>query len=162
MNSEEPNQSVWAASPRVQVAVGKLGGPDTLGRWAQEHLTGFNAHALYTHTKILLIDPLSADPTVITGSANYSESSTDENDENMLVIRGDLEVADTYFTEFAQIFNHFYARYWAYRLSNPSSPEDHEHSFLVETDGWLDRYFEAGSPKAIQRAMFSQRVEGNR
>lgn len=160
LNGEEENQSTWAASSWVQVAVGRLGGPNSLDVWAQEHLSGFNAHALYFHTKILLIDPLSADPTVVTGSANFSENSTDQNDENMLVIRGDLDVADTYFTEYTRIFNHFYARYWASRLASDSE-EDRAHSFLVETDEWLERYFQPGNPKHRQRELFSHHVEGN-
>ena len=45
------------------------------------------------HTKCALIDPLGDDPVVITGSANFSDASTKNNDENMLVIRGDAAVA---------------------------------------------------------------------
>lgn len=80
---------------------------DDLGGWAQEALTGFNVHVKYIHTKFMLIDPLSNDPIVITGSANFSEASCKNNDENMLVIRGDTRVADVYLTEFMRLFNHF-------------------------------------------------------
>ena len=48
---------------------------------------------------------LSDDPIVVTGSANFSEASTNDNDENMLIIRGDERVADIYFTEFNRLFN---------------------------------------------------------
>ena len=40
----------------------------------------------YVHTKFMLIDPLSEDPVVITGSANFSKNSLVNNDENMLLI----------------------------------------------------------------------------
>ena len=40
-------------------------------------------------------------------------SSTTSNDENMLVVTGDTEAADVYFTEYNRIFDHFYARWWA-------------------------------------------------
>ena len=39
----------------------------------------------------MLIDPLSEYSIVITGSANFSDASTERNDENMLVIRGDTQ-----------------------------------------------------------------------
>jgi hypothetical protein len=55
----------------------------------------------------MLLDPLSDDPIVITGSANFSEASTTANDENMLVIRCDSRVADIYLGEFMRLFTHF-------------------------------------------------------
>ena len=40
-------------------------------------------------------------PIVVTGSANFSNASCVDNDENMLVIRGDKRVADVYLGEFS-------------------------------------------------------------
>jgi phosphatidylserine/phosphatidylglycerophosphate/cardiolipin synthase-like enzyme len=65
-----------------------------------------NKHVRYIHTKYMLIDPLSDDPIVITGSANFLKASTTGNDENMLIIRGDTAVADIYLTEFMRLFTH--------------------------------------------------------
>src|SRR6185295_13804860 len=53
-----------------------------------------NTHVAYIHSKFLLRDPLGKDPIVVTGSANFSNPSTTDNDENMLIIRGDQRVAD--------------------------------------------------------------------
>ena len=39
----------------------------------------------YIHNKFMLVDPLSDDPLVVTGSANFSRPSQRTNDENMLV-----------------------------------------------------------------------------
>jgi phosphatidylserine/phosphatidylglycerophosphate/cardiolipin synthase-like enzyme len=64
----------------------------------------------FVHTKFLLIDPLSDDPLVCSGSANFSPDSLLQNDENMLLIRGDTRVADIYMTEFDRVFRHFYFR----------------------------------------------------
>ena len=80
---------------------------NAIGGWEAEKLTGLNGHVNYIHTKFMLIDPLSADPIVITGSANFSKNSSVANDENMLVIRGSTRVADIYLTEFMRLFNHF-------------------------------------------------------
>jgi len=66
-------------------------------------------HVFFVHFKILLIDPLSDDPLVCSGSANFSKNSLVANDENMLLIRGDRRVADI--TSRARpIFRHFRAR----------------------------------------------------
>jgi len=64
----------------------------------------------FVHTKFLLIDPLSNDPLVCSGSANFSPNSLLANDENMLLIRGNARVADIYLSEFDRIFRHFYFR----------------------------------------------------
>ncbi|TAL40732.1 MAG: hypothetical protein EPN92_14105, partial [Chitinophagaceae bacterium] len=69
------------------------------------------ASTLYVHNKFFIVDPLSASPVVITGSANFSDESLTNNDENMLVIKGNKRVADIYFGEFARLFDHFLPRY---------------------------------------------------
>jgi len=160
LDKPDNHQDDWAVTPKVLVAVGAAGGPSALSRWAEEQLTGFNSFVPYLHTKVLLSDPLSATPTVVSGSANYSPNSTNVNDENMLVITGAPEVADVYFTEFARIFNHFYARYWAARLLTAGSDAD-SRAFLDETDAWQTPYFTGGGPKRLQRILYSTQVEGN-
>ena len=82
----------------------------TLGQWVVETDTrklGLNHHVAFIHCKFLLHDPLGADPIVATGSANFSKASTNDNDENMVIVRGDRRVADIYFTEFNRLFNHY-------------------------------------------------------
>jgi phosphatidylserine/phosphatidylglycerophosphate/cardiolipin synthase-like enzyme len=158
LDQPDNHQDQWAVSAKVLVAVGAIGGPSELGRWAQEQLTGFNSFVPYLHTKIVLRDPLSAAPTTISGSANFSPNSTSANDENMLVIPGDREVADVYFTEYARIFNHFYARYWASQLHAADAAT---RSFLDETDAWQTPYFADGNPKQLQRTLYSSEVDGN-
>ncbi len=160
LDKPDQHQATWSANPKVLVAVGASAESGELSRWANETLTGFNPLVPYLHTKILLRDPMSATPTVITGSANFSPNSTDANDENMLFIPDDPEVADVYFTEFARIFNHFYARWWASQLQK--APGDAEtRSFLDETPGWQTPYFTDGNPKQLQRTLYGSGVEGN-
>jgi phosphatidylserine/phosphatidylglycerophosphate/cardiolipin synthase-like enzyme len=105
--------------------------------FAKEYLTGFNKNN-YIHDKFLLIDPHGEDPIVITGSANFSGPSQRENDENMLVIRGDKRVARIYFGEFLRIFDHLYARYLAEKLKRLGL-NDPNAGYLKETTAkWLD------------------------
>jgi phosphatidylserine/phosphatidylglycerophosphate/cardiolipin synthase-like enzyme len=162
LDKRDNNQDQWARGTKIFVSVGSRGGPSTLARWAKERLTGFNPRVPYLHTKVLMIDPLGENPTVITGSANFSPASTSSNDENMLVISGDTELADVYLTEFSRIFNHFYARYWASELAKRHTGEDTDTtSFLAEDDTWSQPYFRPGNPKYRQRVLYSSQVEGN-
>jgi phosphatidylserine/phosphatidylglycerophosphate/cardiolipin synthase-like enzyme len=135
---------------------------DPVYQWAKETNTralGLNTHVSYVHSKFLLMDPLSKDPIVVTGSANFSGPSTNANDENMLVIRGNLRVADIYFTEFNRLFNHYYARaVWEDR-SGRAEKKDDASRFLDETGrDWLKKYAR-GTLRAKRVAAFAK-MEG--
>jgi phosphatidylserine/phosphatidylglycerophosphate/cardiolipin synthase-like enzyme len=124
-------------------------------QWAKETnagLLGLNTHVSFVHSKFMLVEPLSADPIVITGSANFSDASTDENDENMLLIRGDRRVADIYLTEFNRIFNHYYFRsVTERRAGRPPTADDSR--FLAEDDSWRAKYA-PGSLRAKRLAVW--------
>jgi phosphatidylserine/phosphatidylglycerophosphate/cardiolipin synthase-like enzyme len=117
-----------------------------LGQWVVETdniQLGLNSHVAYIHCKFLLHDPLGADPIVVSGSANFSDASTRDNDENMLVIRGDRRVADIYFTEFNRLFNHYYFRSVVEKISRRASvttQSDSGSMSLTEDDSWLSKY----------------------
>lgn len=122
---------------------------DPVYQWVREtnmRLLGIATHVAYIHSKFLLHDPLGADPIVITGSANFSADSTNDNDENMLLIRGDTRVADIYFTEFNRLFFHYYFRSIVEELgdgkpaSGNAAADQSASLFLDETDGWLKKY----------------------
>ncbi|MFC2171222.1 phospholipase D-like domain-containing protein [Acidobacteriota bacterium] len=111
-------------------------------------------HIFYVHTKIMLIDVMTNDPLVFTGSANFSTASLLSNDENMLLIRGDLAVADIYVTEFTRLFNHFYFRYIAQKLAKEGSADPTKAAFLKTTDAWVRRNFRSGSYHCRRRLLF--------
>jgi phosphatidylserine/phosphatidylglycerophosphate/cardiolipin synthase-like enzyme len=123
---------------------------DPVYQWARETNTRklqLNQHVAYIHSKFLLMDPLGDDPIVVTGSANFSTASTNDNDENMLIVRGDQRVADIYFTEFNRLFNHYYFRSVAEALKKSGHELSTDGSlFLDETDGWLKKY----KPKTLK------------
>ncbi len=108
----------------------------------------------FVHTKFLLIDPLSDDPLVCSGSANFSSNSLLQNDENMLLVRGNTRVADIYMTEFDRIFRHFYFRDIANELEAKGTGA--ECAFLDESpEGkWTDSYFTPNGLKSLRRQMF--------
>jgi phosphatidylserine/phosphatidylglycerophosphate/cardiolipin synthase-like enzyme len=139
---------------------------EPLYQWAKETnagALGLNQHVSYIHSKFLLMDPLSKDPVVVTGSANFSTASTNSNDENMIAIRGDQRVADIYFTEFNRLFYHYYFRSVQEQTKRMLSKKDKERSdqqslFLAEDDRWLKAY-KAGSLKQKRVDIF-KRMDG--
>jgi hypothetical protein len=88
-------------------AIGNFITTNKFDGWVKEQLSGLSSNVKYIHNKFMLVDPLGNDPIVITGSANFSNASTDQNDENMLIIRGNKRVADIYFGEFMRLFTHY-------------------------------------------------------
>jgi phosphatidylserine/phosphatidylglycerophosphate/cardiolipin synthase-like enzyme len=93
------------------------------------HLVGF-----FCETRA----PLGTNPLVVSGSANFSEASTTDNDENMLIIRGNPRVADIYLGEFMRLYPHFAFRDW---LTQHPGADEVEVGHLDENDQWWKRYF---------------------
>lgn len=145
------------AVPANRIAWGEVLSPREAGdeadphRQAIETLTGLNDHVNFLHTKYMLVDPLTDDPIVITGSANFSENSTSSNDENMLVIRGDTRVADIFLGEFMRLFNHYESRNERNRLSKK---QFESRAFLSQDDTWTRPYFTADTPEQRERMLF--------
>jgi phosphatidylserine/phosphatidylglycerophosphate/cardiolipin synthase-like enzyme len=146
-----------------EVAVGSYLGEGNWHQWLEEHLTGFNKSVLFVHTKYMLIDALGDDPIVISGSANFSEPSTNANDENLLVIRGDTGVADVYVTEFMRLFVFFRLRRKAGAKKgdqagpNPrnAGPAPDKPIYLDSTDRWAAPHYKEGSTEEKERLLFS-------
>ncbi len=120
-------------------------------RWANEKLSGLNVNVRYLHTKYMLADPLGPNPLVVTGSANFSAASTQDNDENMLIVRGDLRMADIYLGEFMRLYNHFAFRDW---LTHHPDLENAKVPFLDDQDKWWKGYF-GNSFASRQRQYFA-------
>jgi phosphatidylserine/phosphatidylglycerophosphate/cardiolipin synthase-like enzyme len=104
----------------------------------------------------MLIDPLGENPIVVVGSANFSKASTDTNDENMLVIRGNQAVADIYMGEFMRLFSHYAFRESLSFRKGLSQTGALIRRPLIESPRWIDGeklgqgYFEKGTdPTAI-------------
>jgi len=95
---------------------------------------------------------LGADPLVITGSANFSEPSTKNNDENMLVIKGEARLAEIYLGEFLRIFNHFFARSLVGRQQDPSTSRL---THLSPDDSWREAHYRDG-PQQKERLYFAR------
>ena len=134
------------------IAAGAKLSKGDLENFIGESLTGFNSNQ-YIHDKFMLVDPLGDDPIVATGSANFSLSSQTNNDENMLIVRGDTRVADIYFGEFMRIFDHLYSRYIVGKMKKLGT-QNPDAGFLKETAAeWVPQHFAKGR-KALRRRYF--------
>jgi phosphatidylserine/phosphatidylglycerophosphate/cardiolipin synthase-like enzyme len=155
-----PGAAIPRTDPDVRTSWGDyLHHPDLEG-WAGEHLTDFNKWVKFIHTKIILIDPLTATPTIVSGSANYSDNSTTDNEENTLVIRGDgtpttQRVADIYLTEYQRLFMQFVYRDWANPDTIANAGTDSSAGHLHEDPTWSSPYYTPGSWRERQRRTFA-------
>jgi phosphatidylserine/phosphatidylglycerophosphate/cardiolipin synthase-like enzyme len=123
-------------------------------RWRAEKLTGLNSHVQYIHTKYMLIDPMGDDPMLITGSANFSENSTRNNDENMVIIRGNKRVTDMYLGEFMRLYDHFRFRGTKLGANATDRKGTHPQIYLADDDSWTKKFFQKGSQNEMQKMMF--------
>jgi phosphatidylserine/phosphatidylglycerophosphate/cardiolipin synthase-like enzyme len=132
-------------------AIGSRLGKGAFNHWLVEQLSGLNVNVRYLHTKYMLVDPLGPNPLVVSGSANFSQASTTNNDENMLIIRGNPRVADVYLGEFMRLYRHFAFRDW---LTQHPDADEVQVSHLDESDKWWKRYF-GDSFESRQRSYFA-------
>src|SRR5262249_50565834 len=63
-------------------------------------------HAII-HSKVIVVDPFSNDPTIITGSHNFSASASSKNDENFIIVRGDRALAEAYTVNIIAAWQHY-------------------------------------------------------
>ncbi len=122
--------------------------------WQQKgHAESMHHSGVFIHTKILLVDPLSDSPLVVTGSANFSTNSSKNNDENQLFIVGEKEVADIYLGEFMRMFDHYYFRSYMKRIKKERSLGKHS-GFLTPDNSWSDDFFKGRPKEALRQAFF--------
>jgi phosphatidylserine/phosphatidylglycerophosphate/cardiolipin synthase-like enzyme len=88
-------------------------------------------HAII-HSKVVVIDPFSADPVVITGSHNFSSSASSKNDENFIIVKGDRELAEAYAVNILGAYAHYRWRAFLGQTNKPFNG-------LKDNDQWLPR-----------------------
>lgn len=130
-------------------AIGDLIKTNEFDGWVKERLTGLNTNVKYVHNKFMLVDPLSNDPIVIAGSANFSDASTNKNDENMVIVRGNTRIADIYLGEFMRLFTHH-----SFRESLQWRDPDEPPKPLAMDDWWADSF--GNTPRSSRRKYFAQ------
>jgi len=112
---------------------------DQFGYWEKELLKSSpGAHAII-HDKIIVIDPFSPNCVVITGSHNLGYRASYNNDENLLIIRGNNALAAAYAAHVMDVYDHYRWRFMVQQKGNAAW------TGLVTNDAWQDRYFKAGT-----------------
>ena len=90
-------------------------------------------HAI-VHSKVLVIDPLSKAPVVVTGSHNFSAPASENNDENLVIVRGHKKLAIAYAAYVMSVYQHYRFRsYIREMLAQGKTPW----SYLDDDDQWL-------------------------
>ena len=131
-----------AQDPRV-IAATALGDAVPAG-WRREIL---NAGFAVTHDKIVVIDPFSDNCVVVTGSHNLGHKASFNNDENLVIVKGQRALAQAYATHVLDVYDHF-----SWRWMVQKQGQDKADAMLkVKPDEWQSRYFDdQGNIKAAQ------------
>jgi len=117
---------------------------DQFAFWRKELLkTSPQAHAII-HDKIVVIDPFSEKSVVITGSHNLGYRASYNNDENMLIIRGNKELAAAYAVHVMDIYDHYRWR-WALQKDKKKAWDG-----LVDRDDWQNKYFNSDLKRELE------------
>jgi phosphatidylserine/phosphatidylglycerophosphate/cardiolipin synthase-like enzyme len=96
-------------------------------------------HAI-THAKMIVIDPLSDDCAVITGSHNFSGSASEQNDDNFVVVRGNRALAEAYSVACLSTYRHYRWRAYLKDMADQhKNPWDH----LSKSAQWQQDYLTA-------------------
>ncbi len=102
---------------------------------------------VYIHHKFVVIDGETDRPTIYTGSANMSKNSVENNDENLLEIKGSPRLAAIYLAEFLRLYEHYRARAQWQRWE-----ENRPNTFKLRPDAtWVKNAYKRGSPEYKSR-----------
>jgi phosphatidylserine/phosphatidylglycerophosphate/cardiolipin synthase-like enzyme len=108
---------------------------------------------IHVHHKFIVIDGDTPNPTIYSGSPNFSKSSENGNDENVLEIKGNTRLAQIYVAEFMRLYNHYRARaLWDKAHGSKSEPDEHDSLVLKTTrDGWAKDAYTNGTKANLAR-----------
>jgi hypothetical protein len=81
------------------------------------------------HSKTIVIDPFSDDCAVITGSHNFSVAASGKNDENLVIVRRNRQLAQAYALHINGVYDHYS---WRAYLGSGGDPDQ----IYKPLDGW--------------------------
>jgi PLD-like domain len=110
--------------------------------------------AIRIHHKFIVVDAETEQPILYTGSANLSNNSLYNNDENLLEVVGSRQLADAYLAEFLRLYEHYRARI----AFNRFQAGDQSTFKLTPDARWARKYYRQGSPEYKARLAMVQRV----
>lgn len=114
------------------VRASALNKSDIVGEFEAELLKV--GHAII-HDKIVVVDPLSEDGVIILGSHNLGYKASYENDENLLIIRGNPALTRAYMVHILDVYEHY--RFRAVQQERKNQHKSQWDGFLSVDDHWL-------------------------
>ncbi len=115
------------------VRASALGQNDLMGAFEAELLKAGNA---IIHDKIVVIDPLSEDCAVVMGSHNMGFKASYENDENLIIIRKNRQLAQAYAVHLLDLYDHY--RFRALQTDRTKQNKGKFSGFLAVNDKWQE------------------------
>lgn len=99
-----------------------------------------------------MIDPLSANAVVVTGSHNLGYKASYENDENLVIIRDNPRLAQAYAVHVLDVYDHYRFRAVQQELTQQHKPK--EDGFLETDDSWLTKWLHETSGRTALAKLF--------
>ncbi|MDQ3902799.1 MAG: phospholipase D-like domain-containing protein [Thermoproteota archaeon] len=109
---------------------------------------------VHIHHKFIIIDGETEHPVIYTGSANMSDNSVHENDENLLEIRDAPKLAQIYLAEFFRLYEHYRARA-ARKAFERGDRRTYE---LAKGGDWRRDYYDDRRPQFKSRVSMAQEI----
>jgi hypothetical protein len=121
---------------------------------------------VHIHHKFIIVDGETSNPTIFVGSANMSNNSVHNNDENLLEITGSKQLGQAYVAEFLRLYDHYRARAlwdWSHNNSAKKSsarkngkgtaPATSHAAFILKTtrDAWVKDAYKSGTAEFLLR-----------
>lgn len=117
--------------------------------WQKEILS---AGFAIIHDKVMVIDPFSENCVVVTGSHNLGYKASFDNDENLVIVKGNKNLALAYTTHILDVYDHFSFRYWFKKFGRTS-----DYNLESDSSSWLNKYYdENGEIKNAQLRFWMQ------
>ncbi|MCL5036016.1 MAG: phospholipase D-like domain-containing protein [Chloroflexi bacterium] len=113
---------------------------DEATEWFVRELRKLPKARAMVHSKVVLVDPFSNHPVVLTGSHNLGPKASGTNDENLLIIRDAPGLAAAYVTNIMAIYNQY-----RWRFRRHTQPKTKRWKGLEDGDSWQKYYLEANS-----------------
>jgi phosphatidylserine/phosphatidylglycerophosphate/cardiolipin synthase-like enzyme len=113
---------------------------DDITTFWQKELRKLPGTFAMVHSKVVLVDPFSEHPVLLTGSHNLGPKASGINDENLLIIRDAPGVAAAYATNIMAIYNQY-----RWRFRRQTQPKSKRWKGLKDDDAWQRGYLKAGS-----------------
>lgn len=121
---------------------------ELFGDFGMEQQTAYGSVGAIIHDKIVVIDPLSPDCTVILGSHNLGFRASYCNDENLVIVQGDMALAQAYAVHVLDVYDHY--RFRAREAELKKQKKKGWSGFLETDDSWMDEYVD-GAKGALTR-----------